>query len=160
MTHGYEMHIVHQRCERLDTLHDRVLGGCSCASFSGTHNLRWAGFDSGCGDWSDPSRHRTGCLGSEVGPSKLLTDRPRNDARRGATAFAVSAPLALGVGYLLGELAGGYAEVILGRYFVLPAIMTFIIILMIFLPSGVVMWALHPTGGVGSASESEQNEHC
>ena len=91
---------------------------------------------------------------------KLLTDRPRNDARRGATAFAVSAPLALGVGYLLGELVGGYAEVILGRYFVLPAIMTFIIILMIFLPSGVVMWALHPTGGVGSASESEQNEHC
>lgn len=79
----------------------------------------------------------------------------RNNARRAATAFAVSAPLALGVGYLLGELVGGYAEIVLGRYFILPAVVTVIILLVIFIHSCVVMWALHPSGGVGPVAESE-----
>jgi hypothetical protein len=84
----------------------------------------------------------------------------RSDARRAATAFAVSAPLVLGVGYLLGELVGGYAETILGSRFILPAVASFIIVLMIVLPSAVVMWVLHPSGGVEPVPESDQDEHC
>ncbi len=84
---------------------------------------------------------------------RLQSDRSRSDARRAATAFAVSAPLALVVGNVLGVLVGGYAEAWLGRYFILPAIAAFIITMMIFVPSGVVMWALHPSGGVGPTSE-------
>jgi hypothetical protein len=91
---------------------------------------------------------------------RVLANRSRADARRAATAFAVSAPLILGVGYLLGELVGGYAEVILGSRFILPAMATFIIVLMIFLPSAVVMWVLHPSGGVEPVPESDQDEHC
>jgi hypothetical protein len=91
---------------------------------------------------------------------RVRANRSRADARRAATAFAVSAPLILGVGYLLGELVGGYAEVILGSRFVLPAVASFIIVLMIFLPSTVVMWVLHPSGGVGVVPESDQDEHC
>ena len=90
---------------------------------------------------------------------RLRTDRSRNDARRTATAFAVSAPVVLGIGNLLGELVGGYAEVILGNRFILPAVASFIIVLMIFVPSAVVMWALHPSGGIGPVGESDQNEH-
>jgi hypothetical protein len=85
---------------------------------------------------------------------RVRTDS-RNDARRAATAFAVSAPMALGVGYLLGELVGGYAEVVLGRYFILPAVVTVIILLVILIPSGVVMWALHPSSCVGPVTESQ-----
>jgi hypothetical protein len=91
---------------------------------------------------------------------RVRTDRSRNDGRRAATAFAVSAPVVLGVGYLLGELVGGYAEVILGRYFVLPAAAVAVIVPMTFIPSGVVIWALHPSGGVSAIPESDQNEHC
>ena len=90
---------------------------------------------------------------------RVGANRSRADARRAATAFAVSAPLILGVGYLLGELVGGYADVILGSRFILPAVASFIIVLMIFVPSAVVMWALHPSGGVGPVPESDQNEH-
>jgi hypothetical protein len=86
---------------------------------------------------------------------QVRTDRSRNDARRAAAAFAASAPLALGVGYLLGELVGGYAEVVFGHYFILPTVAAIIIALMIFIPNGVVMWALHPSGGVEPVSESE-----
>jgi hypothetical protein len=91
---------------------------------------------------------------------RVRTNRSRNDACRAATAFAVSAPLALGVSYLLGELVGGYAEVVLGRHFVLPAVAAAITVLMIFIPNGAVMWALHPSGGVEPVPESDQNEHC
>jgi len=91
---------------------------------------------------------------------RARTNRSLADARRAATAFAVSAPLTLGVGYLLGELVGGYAEVILGSRFILPAVASFIIVLMIFVPGAVVMWVLHPSGGVGAVPESDQDEHC
>ena len=91
---------------------------------------------------------------------RVRANRSRSDARRAATAFAVSAPIVLGIGYLLGELVGGYAEVILGSRFILPAVASFIIVLMIFVPSAVVMWALHPSGGVGPVPESDQDEHC
>jgi len=91
---------------------------------------------------------------------RVRANRSRADTRRAATAFAVSAPLILGVGYLLGELVGGYAEVILGSRFILPAVASFIIVLMIFGPSAVVLWVLHPSGGVGAVPESDQNEHC
>jgi hypothetical protein len=87
---------------------------------------------------------------------RVRANRSRSDARRAATAFAVSAPLALGIGYLLGELVGGYAEVILGNRFILPAVAAFIIATMIFVPSSVVMWALHPSGGVEPNSGSDQ----
>jgi len=90
---------------------------------------------------------------------KLLADRPRREARRAATAFAVSAPLVLGIGHLLSELVGGYAEVTFGSRFILPVVAAFIIALMIFIPSGIVIWTLHPSG-VGPISESDQNEHC
>jgi hypothetical protein len=86
---------------------------------------------------------------------RVQTDHSRNDARRAATGFAVSAPLALAVAYLLGELVGGYAEVVLGRYFVLPAVAAVIVVLTIFIPSGVVMWTLHPSGGLEPVSETE-----
>jgi hypothetical protein len=87
---------------------------------------------------------------------RVRANRSRSDARRAATAFAVSAPLALGVGYLLGELVGGYAEMILGSRFILPAVASFIIVMMIFIPSGVVIWALHPSGGVELNGGSDQ----
>jgi hypothetical protein len=86
---------------------------------------------------------------------RVRASRLRDDARRATTAFAVSAPLALGVGYLLGELVGGYAEVILGSRFILPAMASFIIVLIIFVPSGVVMWALHPSRGAGPVGGSD-----
>lgn len=91
---------------------------------------------------------------------RLRADRPRNDARRAAIAFSVSAPLVLAVGYVLGVMVGGYAEVILGSHLILPAVAALIIVLMIFVPSGVVMWALHPSGGVGVVGENDQDEHC
>jgi len=86
---------------------------------------------------------------------RLRTDRSRNDARRAATAFAVSAPVTLGFGSLLGELVGGYAEAWLGSWFILPAVVAFMFIVMIVVPSGVVMWALHPSGGGEPVSGSE-----
>jgi hypothetical protein len=85
---------------------------------------------------------------------KLQVDRSRSDARRAVTAFAVSAPVVLAIGYLLGELVGGYTEVILGGYFVLPAVVAFIILLIVFIPYAVVSWALHPSGGMEPVSES------
>lgn len=91
---------------------------------------------------------------------RVRSNRSRDDARRAATAFAVSAPVVLAIGYPLGFLVGGYAEVILGGRFILPAVASFIIVLMIFAPSAVVMWVLHPSGGVGAVPESDQDEHC
>jgi hypothetical protein len=41
---------------------------------------------------------------------RLQRNRPRARARRGAGAFALSAPLTLPFGYVFGELVGGYAE--------------------------------------------------
>ncbi len=86
---------------------------------------------------------------------RLRTGRSRSDARRAATAFAISAPVVLGVGYLLGGLVGGYAEVWLGSWFILPAVVAFIIAMMSLIPGGVVMWALHPSGGVEPVVESD-----
>jgi len=90
---------------------------------------------------------------------RLRFDRARGDARRAATAFAVSAPLALAVSYPLGELVGGYTEEILGSRFILPAVLRFIVLVMIAVPGAVVEWALHPSGGVEPVAESDQNEH-
>ncbi len=90
---------------------------------------------------------------------RLRLDQPRNDARRAATAFAVSAPVTLAVAYLLGEFVGGYAEMVFGSHSILPAVVTFIVILMIFVPGTVVSWAVHPSGGVGPVGESGQDEH-
>ena len=87
---------------------------------------------------------------------KLCVDRPRQDARRAAIAFAVSAPLTLLVGYLLGELVGGWTEVILGKYFILPAVAVFITALMISIPGLVVSWALHPSGGIDPVGGRDQ----
>ncbi|MFZ1919224.1 MAG: hypothetical protein WAU58_16745 [Terriglobales bacterium] len=91
---------------------------------------------------------------------RLKSDYSRSDSRRGALAFAVTAPLVLGVGNLLGELVGGYVEVLLGSRFILPSIGALVIVLMIFLPAGVVLWALHPSAGVEAVSEGNQHEHC
>ena len=92
--------------------------------------------------------------------SRLRTDRPRNDARRAAIAFAISAPLTSAVGMVLGELVGGYAEVFLGRLFILPSIGIFIIVLMVLIPNGVVIWTLHPSAGADLVRETGQHEHC
>lgn len=86
---------------------------------------------------------------------KLLTYCQRSDARRGAIGFAVSAPLALGLAYLLGPLVGGYAEVFLGSRFFLPSIAVLILVLIVFIPGAIVMWILHPSGGVVPASHGE-----
>jgi len=91
---------------------------------------------------------------------RLRANCSRSDARRAATAFAVSAPVALGVGDVLGVGVGGYAEVVLGSRFILPAVVAFIIVLMIFVPSAVVMWVLHPSGGAEFVGGSDQDEHC
>jgi hypothetical protein len=91
---------------------------------------------------------------------RVRTNRSRADARRAATAFAVSAPVVLAIIYPLGLLVGGYAEAILGIRFILPAVASFILVLMIFVPSAVVMLVLYPSGGVGAVAESDQDEHC
>ena len=77
-------------------------------------------------------------------------------SRRAAIAFAFSAPVVLAVGFALGELVGGYAEVFLGRVFILPAIILFLAVLMITIPVVVVRWALHPSGGVDPVNEGSQ----
>jgi hypothetical protein len=87
---------------------------------------------------------------------RLLLDRARGDAQRGATAFAVSAPVTLAVSYPLGELVGGYTEGILGSHFILPAVLGVIVLLTIIIPGAVVAWSLHPSGGVGAVAESDQ----
>jgi len=60
---------------------------------------------------------------------------------------------------MLGELIGGYTEVAFGSHFILPSIVTFIIVLMISIPSTVVAWTLHPSGGIGPVGESGLDEH-
>jgi hypothetical protein len=87
---------------------------------------------------------------------KLRVLLSRDEARRATIAFAVSAPVTLAIGYPLSLLVGGYAEVPLGSRFILPSIGVFIITLMALIPNGVVMWALHPSGGVSQAPESDQ----
>jgi len=87
---------------------------------------------------------------------KLLTDRPQNDARRGAIGFAVSAPLVLGIGNVLGMLIGGWAGRLLGSRFILPTLGAFVITLMVLVPSGIVMWLLHPSGGVDAIAEGNR----
>lgn len=92
---------------------------------------------------------------------RLRVDRPGGDARRAATAFAVSAPLTLAIAYWVGELIGGCAAVVFGSRSVLPAVATLVIVLslMILFPDTVVAWALHPSGGVLPVGESGQDEH-
>ncbi len=87
---------------------------------------------------------------------RIQRDRSRSDARRAATAFAVSALVALAVGYVVGELVGAYAEVIVGRWFIIPAIVVFICALIVIIPSAVVGWVLHPSAGGSPVSESDQ----
>jgi hypothetical protein len=89
---------------------------------------------------------------------RLQLDRARGDARRGATAFAVSAPVALAVSYPLSELVGGYTEGILRSRFILPAALGVVVLLMIIIPGAVVAWSLHPSGGVGAVAESDQRK--
>lgn len=90
---------------------------------------------------------------------RLRVDWSNSDARRAATAFAVCAPLTLAIAHVFGELVGGYAEVVLGSRFILPAVATFVIVLMISLPGAVVAWALHPSGGIAPVGESGRDEH-
>ena len=87
---------------------------------------------------------------------KLLADRVRNDARRGAIAFAVSAPLSLAIGNVFAVLVGGWTERLLGGRFILPTVVAFVITLMAFVPSGIVMWFLHPSGRVAIAGGNHQ----
>jgi hypothetical protein len=87
---------------------------------------------------------------------RLRVQHAVNEARRGATAFAVSAPLALGVGYPLGTLIGGYAELFLGRVFILPVIFIFLAALVIAIPGIAVRLVLHPSGGVQPFNEGSQ----
>jgi ABC-type Co2+ transport system permease subunit len=85
---------------------------------------------------------------------KVRRYRSRKDSLRAAAAFAVSAPLVLAVGNLLSELIGGYAELLFGGRFVLPIVAAFLVVLMIFVPTSVVMWSLHPSAGVGAGVEN------
>jgi MFS family permease len=88
---------------------------------------------------------------------RLRSHRSRDNARRAATAFAISAPAALAVSYPLSELVGGYAEWILGSRFILPTIFGFILLVMILVPGVIVAWALHPSAGIGAVVESEES---
>lgn len=90
---------------------------------------------------------------------KLRLDHGRGDARRAATAFAVSAPVALAVSLPLAGLVGAYTEGTLGGRFILLAVLGFVVLVMIVVPGAVIAWALHPSGGVEPAAESDQNEH-
>jgi hypothetical protein len=87
---------------------------------------------------------------------RLRLLRTANTARRAATAFAFSAPIALAIAYPLGTLVGAYAEVFLGRVFVIPVIILFIAILMVTIPGVIERWALHPSGGVSRTNEGTQ----
>jgi len=87
---------------------------------------------------------------------RLRQHRTASDARRGATAFAFSVPIVLCTGSVFGEWVGGYAEVFLGRVFILPAIIVFLAVLMVTIPGVVVKWALHPSGGVGPTNAGTQ----
>jgi len=84
---------------------------------------------------------------------KLLANWAKGDARRGATAFAVCAPLVLAIGNVLATLIGAWAEKLMGGRFILPTVVAFVIALMTFVPSGVVMWFLHPSSGVDAIAQ-------
>jgi putative Mn2+ efflux pump MntP len=99
-------------------------------------------------------------LGTWLIFNRLRLDHARDDARRAATVFALSAPVALAVSYPLAGLVGGYAEGILGSRFILPAVLVFVVLVMISVPGIVVAWPLHPSGGAGAVAESHPNEHC
>lgn len=86
---------------------------------------------------------------------RFRADRSPGDARRAAAAFTVSAPATLAVSYPLAGLVGGYAEAILGSRLILPAMLGFVVLVMVLLPGAVVAWALHPSGGAVVESESK-----
>ncbi len=90
---------------------------------------------------------------------RLKTTRSRSEAHRAAISFAISAPVVLGVSNVLGELVGGYAEVYLGSHFILPSIFLSVILLLTLIPSVVISWVLHPSGGVDLSAETNKNEH-
>jgi len=72
---------------------------------------------------------------------KFRVDRSRHDALKITVAFAVSAPLVLGIGNLVGYVVGGYAEVFLGSSFILPAVAAVTITLMgLLVPTAVLAW--------------------
>jgi len=87
---------------------------------------------------------------------RIRRDRSRSDARRAAAAFAVSALVALAIGYVVGGQVGAYAEVMVGRWSIIPAIVVFICALMLIIPSAVVGWALRPSAGGLPVGESDQ----
>lgn len=87
---------------------------------------------------------------------RLWLHSTAHDARRGATAFAFTAPLTLSIGYVLGELVGGWTEVFLGRAFILPTVILFTAILMTTIPGLVVTWAMHPAAGVMPLNEGHR----
>lgn len=87
---------------------------------------------------------------------RLRTQHSATSTRRGARAFAFSAPITLAIGYAVGELVGGYAEAFLGSRLILPAILLFVAVLMVTIPGVVVHWALHPSGGVEPVSEGSR----
>jgi len=87
--------------------------------------------------------------------------RSRQDAVAAAIAFGVFAPIVLGIAHVLGELVGGYTEVLVGARFILPSVAAFVIACMTFIvPSGVVLWikprlaTSQPVGG------NDENVHC
>lgn len=86
---------------------------------------------------------------------RLKVTRSRSDARRAAISFAIFAPVVLVAGNLLGELVGGYAEAYLGSRFILPSAFLSVLVLMILIPGAIVVWILHPSGGVAPASNGE-----
>jgi hypothetical protein len=53
---------------------------------------------------------------------KLQKHYTRRESRAVATAFGVVTPLSLAVGIVFAQVPGGYAEVALGRRFILPAV--------------------------------------
>ena len=83
----------------------------------------------------------------------------RNEARRGAIAFAVSAIVAMALAYPLATLIGGYVEVILGSRFILPSIAVFIVVVMVCVPGIAVSWALRPSAGVDALRKKDGDEH-
>jgi hypothetical protein len=79
---------------------------------------------------------------------RLLNHLPGPNATKLTLAFAVVGPAVLAISHVLGEVVGGYTEVVLGTRFILPVLVVFILGTMILVvPIVVISWVRFPLRG-------------
>ena len=78
---------------------------------------------------------------------RLRSDYPYREARAVTFAFAVFAPVSLGVGMLTGQLSGGYAESVLGTRFALAGAVAGVIVVSVLGTFIAALLALRVTRG-------------